>query len=66
MKNTELKKTFKQDGECVILAKAHKTPSTHGPARVIMSETLFRLVDIYSREVRSKVSGDDRDLVFLS
>ena len=66
MKMTELKKKFKQDGEYVILVKAHKTLSTHGPARVIMSEKLFRWVDIYAKEVRSKVSGDERHLVFLS
>ena len=31
-----------------------------------MSENLFRWVFIYAKEVRSKVSGDERDLVFLS
>ena len=66
MKMTELKNKFKQDGEYVILVKAHKTLSTHVPARILMSKKLFRRVDIYAKEVRSKVSGDEGDLVFLS
>jgi len=56
MKMTELRKKFKQDREYVILVKAHITLSTHGPARIIMIEKLFRWVDIYAKEVRSKVS----------
>ena len=49
-----------------VIIKTQKTLSIHGPARIVMSEKLFRWVVIYAKEVRSKVSGDERDLVFLS
>ena len=63
---TELENKFEQVGEYVILVKAHKTLSTHGPARILMSEKLFMWVDIYAKEVRSNGSCDEGDLVFLS
>lgn len=48
--------------------KTHKTADIHGPARVVLSCTLFDHLKVFVAEVRSVVSSteNDDDAVFLS
>ena len=69
MKMGEFKRIKKEGNEKVIFVKEHKTLSTHGPARIILSEKLASWLQIFVREVRCKVYGaseDDNSCVFLS
>ena len=56
------------EGSCIISVKKHKTADIHGPARVVLSSTLFGYLKTYVTEVRSVVSEtkDDDDAVILS
>ena len=56
------------EGCFVITVKKHKTADIHGPARVVLSPTLFGYLKVYVAEVRSVVSQtkDDDDAVVLS
>ena len=53
---------------CIITVKKHKTADIHGPARVVLSPTLFGYLKTYIAEVRSVVSEtkDDDAAVILS
>ena len=53
---------------CIITVKKHKTAHIHGPARVVLSPTLFGYLKTYIAEVRSVVSEtkDDDAAVILS
>ena len=55
-------------GSFVITVKKHKTADVHGPARVVLSPTLFGYLKVYVAEVRSVViqTKDDDDAVILS
>ena len=69
MKIGEFRKIKKEGDDNVISVKDHKTLSTHGPARIILSAKLVSWLQIFVREVRSKVAGaskDDNSCVFLS
>lgn len=52
----------------LIKVKDHKTADTHGPARVVLSPTLFSYLKVYVNEVRSLVQkdSDTSSSVFLS
>lgn len=52
----------------LIKVKDHNTADTHGPARVVLSPTLFSYVKVYVNEVRSLVQkdSDTSSSVFLS
>ena len=64
----EFKKAKLSEGSCIISVKKHKTADIHGPARVVLSSTLFGYLKTYVTEVRSVVSEtkDDDDAVILS
>ena len=64
----EFNKARLSEGNCIITVKKHKTADTHGPARVVLSSTLFGYLKTYIAEVRSVVSEtkDDDDAVILS
>ena len=69
MKMGEFRKIKKEGDDNVIFVKDHKTLSTHGPARIILSAKLASWLQIFVREVHSKVAGaskDDNRCVFLS
>lgn len=69
MKMGEFKKMKTEGDDSVILVKDHKTMSTHGPARIVLSQKLSRWLQIFVTEVRPRVSGatNDNDRhVFLS
>ena len=53
----EFNRASKHDDENVILVKASKTVATHGPARIVMSPKLHSWMNIFVREVRSRVPG---------
>jgi len=57
MKVGEFTRVSKDDEENVALVKNHKTLQTHGPARIVLSSRLHSWMDIFVREVRSKVPG---------
>ena len=57
MKVGEFTRVSKHDEENVVLVKNHKTLQTHGPARIVLSSRLHSWMDIFVREVRSKVPG---------
>ena len=57
MKVGEFTRVTKHDEENVVLVKNHKTLQTHGPARIVLSSRLHSWMDIFVREVRSKVPG---------
>ena len=57
MKVGEFTRVSKHDKENVVLVKNHKTLQTHGPARIVLSSRLHSWMDIFVREVRSKVPG---------
>lgn len=68
----EYKKVKMAEGSYVINVAKHKTDDTHGPARVVLSPTLFSQLKVYVQEVRSQVqesSGNEDNVeatVFLS
>ena len=64
----EFKKAKLSEGSCILSVKKHKTADIHGPARVVLSSTLFGYLKTYVTEVRSVVSEtkDDDDAVILS
>ena len=64
----EFNKATLREGSFVITVKKHKTADVHGPARVVLSPTLFGYLKVYVTEVRSVVSQskDDDDAVVLS
>ena len=65
----EFNRASKHDDENVILVKASKTVATHGPARIVMSPKLHSWMNIFVREVRSRVPGVSRNCsekVFVS
>ena len=69
MKLQEFNKASKHDDENVILVKKHKTVATHGPARIVLSSKLHGWMEIFVREVRSKVpgvTGSLKERVFLT
>ena len=51
----EYKKTKKVDHNMVISVKEHKTADTHGPARVVLSSSLFLYLGLYINELRRHV-----------
>lgn len=51
----EFNKARLSEGNCIITVKKHKTADTHGPARVVLSSTLFGYLKTYIAEVRSVV-----------
>ena len=53
----EFNRASKHDDENVILVKASKTVATHGPSRIVMSPKLHSWMNIFVREVRSRVPG---------
>ena len=62
-----------EQGSMVIKVTKHKTADTQGPARVVLSPTLFSYLKVYISEVRHQVSNsesksnDDKSMpVFLS
>ena len=57
MKVGEFTRVSKHDEENVVLVKNHKTLQTHGPTRIVLSSRLHSWMDIFVREVRSKVPG---------
>ena len=57
MKLEEFNRVSKHGQEHVVLVKDHKTIQTHGPARIVLSPKLHSWIDIFIREVRSKVPG---------
>ena len=57
MKLVEFNRVSKHGQEHVVLVKNHKTIQTHGPARIVLSPKLHSWIDIFIREVRSKVPG---------
>ena len=64
----EFNKARLSEGNCIITVKKHKTADIHGPARVVLSSTLFGYLKTYIAEVRSVVSEtkDDDHTVILS
>jgi len=64
----EFKKAKLSQGSFVITVKKDKTADIHGPARVVLSPTLFGYLKVYVAEVRSVVSQtkDNDDVVILS
>ena len=65
----EFNRASKHDDENVILVKASKTVATHGPSRIVMSPKLHSWMNIFVREVRSRVPGVSRNCsekVFVS
>ncbi|XP_068757402.1 uncharacterized protein [Montipora capricornis] len=70
----EFKKVKKTNqGSMLISVKNHKTADVHGPARVVLTPTLFSYLDVYVNEVRScvAISSSEKDsnspsFVFLS
>ena len=69
MKMGEFQRVSKHGKEHVVLVKDHKTLQTHGPARIILSSKLHSWINIFIREVRSKVPGmtdTPNESVFLS
>lgn len=60
-----------KQGSMLINVSKHKTADTHGPARVVISPTLFSYLKVYVTEVRrhttdSESSSDKTKPVFLS
>ena len=61
-----------KQGSMLIKVSKHKTADTHGPARVVLSPTLFSYLKVYVSEVRRQVTnsesenGDKSMPVFLS
>ena len=53
----EFNRASKHDDENVTLVKASKTVATHGPSRIVMSPKLHSWMNIFVREVRSRVPG---------
>ena len=69
----EYKAAKRVDDSMVISVKEHKTADTHGPARVVLSLSLFSYLRLYVSEMRSQVEdstseecGSDKSRVFLS
>lgn len=69
----EYKKAKKVEDNMVISVKEHKTADTHGPARVVLSFSLFSYIGLYINELRRHVvesSNEEYDSnkshVFLS
>ena len=64
----EFHKAKRCKGSYIISAKKHKTADIHGPARVVLSLTLFDYLKVFVAEVRSVVTltKDDDDVVILS
>jgi len=56
------------EGSYIISVKKHKTADIHGPARVVLSPTLFGCLKVFVAEVRSvaTLTKDDDDVVILS
>ena len=70
---SEFKAAKEKQDSIVISVKKHKTADTHGPARVVLSPTLFSYLQVYFNEVRSRVldstsneNESDEAYVFLS
>lgn len=55
----ELRRMTKENDDFLVLVKDHKTLSTHGPARIVLSPKLKSWVNIFVQEVRSQVVGAD-------
>ena len=68
MTMAEFHKAKRCKGSYIISAKKHKTADIHGPARVVLSPTLFDYLKVFVAEVRSVVTlnKDDDDVVILS
>lgn len=47
--------SIKQDDGNIILVKASNRATTHGPAGIVMSPKLHSWMNIFVREVRSKI-----------
>ena len=69
----EYKKAKRVDDSMVISVKEHKTADTHGPARVVLSLSLFSYLRLYINEMRSQVEdstseeyGSNKARAFLS
>ena len=64
----EFHKAKRCEGSYIISVKKHKTADKHGPARVVLSPTLFDYLKVFVAEVRSVVTltKDDDDVVILS
>ena len=69
----EYKKAKKVEDNMVISVKEHKTADTHGPARVVLSSSLFSYLGLYIKELRRHVVessneeyDSDKAHVFLS
>ena len=69
----EFKAAKEKQDTIFISVKKHKTADTHGPARVVLSPTLFSYLQVYFNEVRSRVldstsneNESDEAYVFLS
>ena len=68
MTMTEFHKAKRCERSYIISVKKHKTADIHGPARVVLSPTLFDYLKVFVAEVRSVVTliKDDDDVVILS
>lgn len=69
MKMEEFNRVSKHGEEHVVLVKDHKTIQTNGPARIVLSQKLHSWIDIFIREVRSKVpslTAAPKESVFLT
>ena len=64
----EFNNAKQSEGNYIISVKKHKTSDSYGPARVVLSPTLFGYLKVFVAEVRSVVSQskDDDDAVILS
>ena len=69
----EYKAAKRVDDSMVISVKDHKTADTHGPARVVLSLSLFSYLRLYVSEMRSQMEdstseeyGSNKRSVFLS
>ena len=68
MTMAEFHKAKRWEGSYIISVKKHKTADIHGPARVVLSPTLFDYLKVFVAEVRSVVTltTEDDDVVVLS
>lgn len=65
----EYKKACKDEDDLVVNVKKHKTFTTHGPAHIVMSSTIYEWVGIFITQLRNKLGDvdlDDTATVFIS